>query len=110
MKPLLLVLLAGCAGPGPGTLTASGTTTPTVPGTGSTTTTTTTGSTTTEPTSTWACRDDVPDNQLHGSYPPTELPAPEFTVVNYDGTNRTKADLQGHVTVMWFYPAASTAG
>lgn len=108
MRPLLLLMLAGCAGTGSEPLVATG---PATTGPSETTTTTTsTGSTTPAPTSTWACRDDVPANQLNGSYPAAELPAPEFTAYNYDGSTRTKADLQGHVTVMWFYPAANTAG
>lgn len=47
---------------------------------------------------------------LHGSPPLAPMTAPEFTVLNRDGTTRTRADLLGHRTVMWFYPAAFTSG
>ena len=47
---------------------------------------------------------------LHGSPPLSPMTAPEFTVLNRDGTTRTRANLVGHRTVMWFYPAAFTAG
>jgi cytochrome oxidase Cu insertion factor (SCO1/SenC/PrrC family) len=53
-----------------------------------------------------------PDVQLvlNGTPPITPKPAIDFTVTNRDGTTRTKADLLGHPTVIWFYPAAFTSG
>lgn len=111
MRPIALLMLAGCAGSGTAPVTPGSPPTVTTTSTGTTTTTTTTGATTPpEPTYTWACRTDVPADQLHGAYPPSELAAPVFNAANYDGSPRTRDDLQGHVTVMWFYPAASTAG
>jgi hypothetical protein len=47
---------------------------------------------------------------LNGTPPISPRPAPEFTVLNRDGTTRTRADLLGHPTVIWFYPAAYTGG
>lgn len=47
---------------------------------------------------------------LNGSPPDEPLAAPEFVATNRDGTGRSREDLLGHPTVMWFYPAASTAG
>jgi hypothetical protein len=48
---------------------------------------------------------------LHGTAPPVNLPPPTLTqVLAMDGTPRTEADLLGHPTVMWFYPAAFTGG
>ena len=47
---------------------------------------------------------------LHGTPPLSPMTAPEFTVLNRDGTERTRESLLGHRTVMWFYPAAYTSG
>lgn len=47
---------------------------------------------------------------LNGTAPASPKPAPEFTVLNRDGATRTKANLIGRPTVMWFYPAAFTGG
>ncbi len=49
---------------------------------------------------------------LNGLPPAVALPAPEFVAVtNRDGNARTRAHLtDGHPTVLWFYPAAGTAG
>ena len=47
---------------------------------------------------------------LHGTEPSSSIPVPEFTATNHDGTSRTSADLLGHPTVMWFFPAATTPG
>lgn len=49
--------------------------------------------------------------ELNGSRPEQNLAAPVFSsVVNRDGTPRAQADLIGHPTVLWFYPAANTGG
>ena len=40
--------------------------------------------------------------------PPVELP--DFQVVNYDESPRSKDDLLGHPTVVWYFPAAGTPG
>ncbi len=115
MQSWLLALVLGCAGGGAGhtastppTSSTPSTTDTSTPSTTTASTTTPTGSTT--PTTSWACRSDIPDAELHGDYPPAELPPPEFTVQNYDGSPRTADDLVGHLTVMWFYPAAATSG
>ncbi len=47
---------------------------------------------------------------LIGSAPAKAIPAPEFVATNRDGSGRSREDLLGHPTVIWFYPAASTAG
>lgn len=49
-------------------------------------------------------------SSLHGTPPPKAFPAPAFTALNQDGETRTRDDLEGHPTVMWFYPAAGTGG
>ena len=46
----------------------------------------------------------------YGTLPADSFPAPTFTVLNQDGETRTRDDLDGHPTVMWFYPAAGTSG
>jgi hypothetical protein len=52
-----------------------------------------------------------PDGDYHGTIPDSPLPPPTFAAVtNRDGSPRTPADLVGHPTVMWFYPAAGTGG
>jgi hypothetical protein len=49
--------------------------------------------------------------KLTGTVPPVALAAIDFTgVLNEKGEERTKADLLGHPTVLWFYPAAETGG
>ena len=47
---------------------------------------------------------------LHGERPAAPIPMPEFQALDQHGEPRTKAALLGHPTVMWFYPAAATAG
>lgn len=47
---------------------------------------------------------------LHGVVPTNPLPLPQFAVRNFDGTSRGPEALLGHVTVMWFLPAAATGG
>lgn len=48
--------------------------------------------------------------ELHGARPAAEVVLPEFAAVNERGEARTKADLVGHPTVLWFFPAAGTPG
>lgn len=48
---------------------------------------------------------------LHGNRPAQNLAAPSFSSVkNRDGSPRTREDLVGQPTVLWFYPAANTGG
>jgi peroxiredoxin len=47
---------------------------------------------------------------LNGTVPPGDVAAPEFTATAHTGDARTRADLLGRRTVMWFYPAAFTGG
>lgn len=49
-------------------------------------------------------------SRLHGTLPADQLSLPVFTATNMDGTVRDESDLLGHVTLMWFYPAAGTGG
>ncbi len=48
--------------------------------------------------------------ELHGTTPPEALAAPEFSATNRDGGKRSRPDLIGHASVVWFYPAATTGG
>jgi cytochrome oxidase Cu insertion factor (SCO1/SenC/PrrC family) len=47
---------------------------------------------------------------LHGERPASPISTPDFEARNQHGQPRTKEALLGHPTVMWFYPAAATAG
>ena len=48
---------------------------------------------------------------LNGDEVDPRLDAPVFEqVLASDGSARTQADLMGHPTVFWFYPAAGTFG
>ncbi len=49
-------------------------------------------------------------DSLNGDVPRSPVSAPEFAAVNFDGSARSREDLLGHPTVMWFYPAAATSG
>lgn len=54
---------------------------------------------------------DVPPPSFHGQAPSEPTPIPAFTqVADSTGTAVGPADLIGHWTVMWFYPAAGTSG
>jgi len=53
---------------------------------------------------------DTDTDALHGTQPGEALEAPDFTAWNSDGEERSKPDLIGHPTVVWFYPAAATGG
>lgn len=56
-----------------------------------------------------ACVGPGPDD-LYGTRPLVAKSAPEFSVTSDDGTPRTRDDLLGLATAMWFYPAAATGG
>ena len=62
----------------------------------------------------FACTARVPTvaaaGSLHGERPASPITTPEFRALNQHGQPRTKEALLGHPTVMWFYPAAATAG
>ena len=47
---------------------------------------------------------------LYGHAPAAPIAAPPFTATNRDGAPRGPDALLGHPTVLWFYPAAATAG
>ena len=47
---------------------------------------------------------------LNGTPPEEPIPLPTFAATNRDGSARTRDDLLGHPTVMWFYPLAASAG
>ena len=47
---------------------------------------------------------------LNGAAPSGDTSLPTFTAQNMDGSPRTRDDLLGHPTVMWFYPLANTGG
>ncbi len=54
--------------------------------------------------------DTVTQGMLNGHIPDEPVPAPKFSATNMDNTGRTRPDLIGHPSVLWFYPAAGTAG
>lgn len=54
--------------------------------------------------------DSQPVTELNGKPPENPVDLPDFQVTSMDGTSRTGVDLLGHRTVVWFYPAANTAG
>jgi len=50
-------------------------------------------------------------NTFNGVEPAEHVALPAFSsVLDSSGDARTPADLQGHPTVIWFYPAAGTFG
>ncbi len=57
-----------------------------------------------------ACGSDPGADGLFGTVPVSPLPPPEFRATADDGTPRSRDDLLGHPTVLWFYPAAATGG
>lgn len=117
MKPtatafLLLLPLMACATPVKGSATddtnaASSTQTSEAGPTGQTTGTK--GTTPTFSTGTVTIDPGLAD-QLNGQIASGEYPPPSFVALNYDGTERTEANLVGHPTVLWFYPLAKTPG
>ena len=54
--------------------------------------------------------DDGGTVSYNGTVPASPAALPEFAATNSDGSGRAREDLLGHPTVMWFYPAAATAG
>ena len=54
--------------------------------------------------------DSFEQDELNGTLITDNIPAPDFSVLNQDGFERTKSDLEGKPTVIWFYPAANTPG
>ena len=49
-------------------------------------------------------------SSLNGAPPQSPVGLPSFEVLNLDETSRTQGDLQGHRSVIWFYPFANTPG
>lgn len=47
---------------------------------------------------------------LHGTPPAQPVVLPEFAAMNHLGQPRTREDLLGKPTVLWFFPAAGTPG
>ncbi len=62
------------------------------------------------PTDTTSSPAPVDPDELYGTVPPSPVDAPDFSVQNRDETLRSREDLLGHPTVMWFYPKAGTTG
>jgi len=54
--------------------------------------------------------DSVDWDSLNGDVPSVAGVLPDFVATNYDTSPRSREDLLGDPTVMWFYPAAATAG
>lgn len=116
LRPIKLSVICGALGVatmgcGPGDSaeqTTSSTSQTTATGTTTTatgTSTTSTGTTTTSTTSTT-----IDTTKLYGTAPDEAFPAPKFTVYNHESEARTREDLIGHPTVMWFFPFADTPG
>ena len=57
-----------------------------------------------------AVRPDADWSVLTGRLPAEQLPLPDFTALNRDGTSRGPDDLRGQATVLWFYPIAAGSG
>ncbi len=66
--------------------------------------------TTDEPTVPSVTVDTAAVSELQGEIPEVALPSPEFTARHWDGTERTREDLEGHLTVLWFFPFVNTPG
>jgi len=47
---------------------------------------------------------------FNGTEPGVVIAAPTFDALNRDDTPRSRDDLLGHPTVMWFFPLAGTPG
>ncbi len=47
---------------------------------------------------------------LRGEQLAPPIVVPEFAAVSHTGAPRSRSDLLGHPTVMWFFPAAGTPG
>lgn len=54
--------------------------------------------------------DGADGDELNGDTPDSDVPAPTFTAANRDGSARSREDLLGQPSVMWFYPLAASAG
>ncbi|MBN2800326.1 MAG: redoxin domain-containing protein [Deltaproteobacteria bacterium] len=44
------------------------------------------------------------DLEIYGAAPSSPVAAPEFVATNLDGSPRTRSNLLGHRTILWFYP------
>ena len=53
--------------------------------------------------------DTLPEG-LNGTAPRDPISLPTFAARNQYGEDRSEADVLGHPTIMWFYPAAGTYG
>ena len=53
---------------------------------------------------------DLNPDDYNGRVPDVAKGMPTFSAINYDGSARGPADLQGQRTVMWFFPFAGTFG
>lgn len=69
------------------------------------------GKDTVDPTATQVIEEnEVVQGDLNGNFPAENIPAPDFSAINYDGSQRNKDALIGHPTVIWFFPRAQTYG
>lgn len=53
---------------------------------------------------------DIDTDSLNGVLPENPKPPIEFAALNYDEGSRSKSDLVGQRTVLWFFPFAGTPG
>lgn len=52
----------------------------------------------------------VDEDSLNGTVPDDPVNLPEFAATNSDGAARSREDVLGDPTVIWFFPAAGTYG
>lgn len=57
-----------------------------------------------------ACHKPPGPDGAYGATPAQAMELPVFSAINSDGKTRTRDDLLGKPTVMWFFPAAGTPG
>ena len=57
-----------------------------------------------------ACHKPPGPEGAYGVSPSEAMALPVFSAINADGKTRTRDDLLGKPTVMWFFPAAGTPG
>ena len=74
------------------------------------TTTTTTSTSTTDTNTTTTTSTTIDTTELFGTAPTQPVPAPEFLAYSHESEPRTREDLMGHPTVLWFFPFADTPG
>jgi hypothetical protein len=99
---MLLTLLLACAGSTPADTS--------LVDSGAPADTDTTGDTDTDTDTDGDTDGDTLPEGLNGTAPRDAISLPTFAARNQYGEDRSEADVLGHPTIMWFYPAAGTYG